>query len=81
MVTVIRKFRTLVKAEELKSSEFVLGRISGIMETLCGGKSYAIRLYRNGDAIFTTECSEFKYEFFRKTIEQKYPDMCIFDFE
>lgn len=84
-----RFFKTLVREDhKFGMNDYVLGRVSGILEVICDGK-------RNGidepgvDAMweipgvgstFTTLCEPEQYEQFANLIEKHYPGLCIFNY-
>ena len=79
-----KEFKTLVKKnhEKFGGNEYVRGKISGISYILCGKETYPhLEDAETGDVIITHECYQEQYDIFKITIEDLYPDLCIFDYK
>lgn len=65
------------------SNQYIVGRISGILETICGDRKDLTR-YTNVSVddmnfeIIRIEATERKFRKARKIIEQLYPNKCAF---
>lgn len=75
-----KKFKTLVCKG---ANDYILGRISGMKLVICddpGRVGYANMKTKYG-TILTTRCSMAQYTLFMNMVEEKYPDLCIFNYE
>lgn len=77
-----RVIRTLVRADRmLGNSEYVLGKIVGAQDVLCGwipNAGYAIQCLENGDRVISVETTDEAYAEFAKVIEALFEDLCVF---
>lgn len=79
-----KEFKTLVKENHKKfgGNRYVVGRISGINHILCGDTmKFPHECDDEGNTIITHECYQEQYDIFKITIEDLYPDLCIFDYK
>ena len=77
-------FETIIKGDaKLSDSEYIRGRVSGIMDALCSNlyskEGYAYALRDNGDYVMWIDTTADKYTAFIKVIEGMYPGLCKFD--
>lgn len=85
-----RLFRTLVKIKHEKFGDkpFVIGKISGCMEIVCGcwcedkiENVYPTYRRKGTDGyILTTKCTPKQYKTFAKFVKRRYPGLCEFNY-
>ena len=80
-----KRFKTVIDGNhKFGSSEYIRGRIAGIMYAMCDGQIDMSFGVAHNDELNTwtliTECTKSQYDAFSEVIEEQYPGLCVFNY-